>query len=91
LYFSKEEKKQHAIVSAELTAMCHVQNWLYILEINGSKKKCLKEYFCTMTQTFYDVNEDLAGGIDCHMLQQRAKNQTRQKCGNVQSVLPSIF
>jgi hypothetical protein len=68
--------------------MCHVQNWLYILEINGSKKEMLQKNISALwTQTFYDVNEDLAGGIDCHMLQQRAKNQTRQKCGDVQSVL----
>jgi hypothetical protein len=37
-----EEEKQHAIVSVELS-MCHVQNWLYILEINGSKKEMLQK------------------------------------------------
>jgi hypothetical protein len=51
--------------------------------INGKKE--------IMSDTFYDVDEDLAGGIDRHMLQQRTKNQSREKCGDIQTVLPPIF
>jgi hypothetical protein len=44
-----------------------------------------------MMWTFYDVQKELAGSIRHHMLQERAKNNTRAKPDHVQSSLLSIF
>jgi hypothetical protein len=43
------------------------------------------------SETSYDVEENLAAGIERHMLQQRAEDQTGTECGDVQPLLLSLF